>query len=186
MACLLRYQRLNPGLMKMLAKCFIVSEGSEQNTQCQEISLCPGGGRTETWNELTPQSSISKVAQAGDRLCQEKRTHTCALTHAPSTEGFHIQLWASDTNESSPQQYRSISFQQFLLSSPIRCWSMAELTRVRQFALYSALGQSETMHCCLSGTLRCKDLRNWDFPFRSWCFFSSQPLRVSNRFKVRD
>lgn len=116
MACLLRYQRLNPGLMKMLAKCFIVSEGSEQNTQCQEISLCPGGGRTETWNELTPQSSISKVAQAGDRLCQEKRTHTCALTHAPSTEGFHIQLWASDTNESSPQQYRSISFQQFLLS----------------------------------------------------------------------
>lgn len=74
----------------------------------------------------------------------------------------------------------------FCYRSPIRCWSMAELTRVRQFALYSALGQSKTMHCCLSGTLRCKDLRNWDFPFRSWCFFSSQPLRVSNRFKVRD
>lgn len=121
MACLLRYQRLNPGLMKMLTKCFIVSEGSEQNTQCQEISLCPGGGRKGTWNELTPQSSISKVAQAKDRLCQEKHTHTCALTQAPSTEGFHIQLWASDTNESSPQQYRSISFQQFplLVSHPL-------------------------------------------------------------------
>ena len=121
MACLLRYQRLNPGLTKTLTKCFIISEGSEQSTQCQDISLCPGGGRKGTHNKLTPQSSISKMVQARDRLCQEKHTHTCARTDAPSIEGFHIQLSASDANESSPHRYHSISFQQFplLVSCPL-------------------------------------------------------------------
>lgn len=88
MACICGYQRLNPGLMKILTKCCIVSEGSERSSQCWEISLCPGSGRKGTLNKLTPQSSVSKVARARDRLCQEKCTHTCAHTHHRELRAF--------------------------------------------------------------------------------------------------
>ena len=89
MAWLLRYQRLNPGLVKILTTCFIVFEGSEKNTLCQELSLCPRAGRKGMWNKLTPQNSISK---ARDWLCQEKHTHMCAHTCTISRGLSHTAL----------------------------------------------------------------------------------------------
>lgn len=79
------------------------SERSEQNSQCQDMSLCPGGRRKGTRQKLTPQISVSEVVQTKDCLCQEERIHAYVHMHAPSTESFHIQLSVPDCNNSSQQ-----------------------------------------------------------------------------------
>lgn len=48
--------------------------------------------------------------------CVRKKGHVFVHTRAPSTKGFHIQLSVSRANESSPQWYHGVSFQQLSLS----------------------------------------------------------------------
>lgn len=110
----------------------------------------------------------------GSAVPGKTHTHMCAHTHAPSAKDFHIQLSVPDTSERSPWRYGGVSFQQLLLSlsCPLPVQVMAHQSQLARVP-YPAPGQSETTYCCISGPVCYKDLRNWDFIFRSWCFFSS-------------
>lgn len=162
--------------MGILINCLIISGGSEQSTKCQEISLISTrDGRKGSWNELTAQSSTFKLIQARDRLCQGKHIHTCVHTHMhhqPRTSTSSSQC--QTPVRGAPRDMEVYPSSSFCYRSPVHCQSRSWLTRVRQLARvpYPAPGQSETTYCCISGPVCYKDLKNWDFIFRSWCFFS--------------